>query len=94
MPLIVESLPPVQDLSETIGKKVIDEGIPISSLKMKQFTTSNGQIDFSLVVFKSQLPKNTLILKQDVDTLAVSGALKSGFRPLIVDENDIVVKRY
>lgn len=84
MPLIVPQLPKIIDLNTTLGKKIVDESkIPDPS-----------QLDYPVdnVIFKSQLPDNILILKQDVEKTAIVGTVKSGYFPLIVDDDDIVVQ--
>lgn len=90
MPLIVPELPKVSNLRTLLGKKFIDESIvPDADLneRMKDYPIEN-------VVFKSQLPPYVLILKQSVDKTAITGAVQSGMLPLIVNEDDIIVRVY
>lgn len=84
MPLIVPELPKITNLKTILGKKIVDESqIPDPNL-------SNYPIEN--VVFKSQLPHNILLIRQEVEKTAIIGAAKSGYIPLIVDDDNIVVQ--
>lgn len=94
MPLVIPTLPKIDDLREIIGKLYFDESIPVDATKDFSSFLDNDKVDLSKVVFKSQLPNNTIIIKQDVDSVAIVRAMKSGLTPIITDYNDIIIHIY
>jgi hypothetical protein len=68
-----------------VGKRIVD-----------QSTVPSGDVDYPVenVVYKSQLPPHVVLIKQDVDHTAITGAVKSGLSPILLDQNDIVVHTY
>jgi hypothetical protein len=86
MPLLVPQLPKIQNLKTLLGKKVLDESL-IPDPKNKNDSVEN-------VIWKSQLPSNVVLIKADVERTAITGAVKSGLVPIIVNENDIVLHVY
>lgn len=83
MPLIVSELPKIKNLRTLIGKRVIDESlVPI------------GDQDMINVTYKAQLPSNVVLIKADIERTAVTGAVKSGLVPIIVNDDDIVLHVY
>lgn len=81
MPLIIPELPVITDIRGIVGKKVIDD-------------TSGNIVNPGVhdVIYKSQLPSNVVLIKQDVEHTAITGAAKSNLLPILVDEDDVVIK--
>ena len=84
MPLLVPQLPIITNLRSLVGKKIVDE----------EKVTGDSDFPVEKIVYKSQLPKNVLVSKQDVDHVAITGAVKSGYTPIMVDADDIVIRIY
>jgi len=84
MPLIVRSLPKFPVDKNLLGKKIVDESA-VPDPRLKDYPVSN-------VVFRSQLPENVFLLKQHVDKVSITGALDSGYIPLLVDDDNVVVQ--
>ena len=80
MPLIVPQLPVITEIRGIVGKKIIDDITPN--------IVDPGPHD---VIYKSQLPSNVVLIKQDVEHTAITGAAKSHMIPIIVDQDDIVI---
>lgn len=97
MPLIIPTLDPIEDLHQLIGKRLLDEELVTDRSTDPSFLVllnPDGSVNPNRVVFKAQLPKNALVLSQDTDRVSITGALKSGFVPIIIDEKDYIVKVY
>lgn len=93
MPLIVPTIDKITDLKSLIGKKLVDES-NASYISAAASKGDSNAYDISQIVYHAQLPDNALILKQDVDHTAITGAFKEGMTPVIVDAEDIIVKIY
>jgi len=84
MPLIIPELPKVENLKTLLGKRFVDESI-VPEEKWSSYPIEN-------VIFKAQLPSYALILRQSVEKTAITGAFESGMVPIIIDENNIIVR--
>lgn len=99
MPLVIPTFPIIHDLQTLLGRVYIDESNPLDLDNTKgkmllTFTEGNDEdmIDKDKVVFSSQLPKDVVVLDQSMDAVAITGALSSGMRPIIVDVDNKIVK--
>ena len=89
MPLVLPNIfKPIkeQDLRLLVGKTLIDDAIPLTE------HDAQLQLDDDTLVFKSQLPENVVILRQDNDNTAITGAFKSKLVPILVDANHKITR--
>jgi len=86
MPLVVPQLPKIENLRTLLGKRVLDESL------IPDTNASDQSLDN--VIFKAQLPTNVVLIKESVDKVSITGALKSGYIPVIVTDDDVVVQVY
>jgi hypothetical protein len=87
MPLVLPSnLPKIYDLRSLKGKRVVDQALVPSDQQQNY--------PFDTTIFTAQLPSYVILIKQYVDRTAITGAVQSGYTPLIVDNNDVVIEAF
>jgi hypothetical protein len=88
MPLVISDYgrEKITDLSTILGKQIIDETDLGKNKELHQ------TYDWNNVIFKSQLPENVVLIDQATDQVALTGAMKSGMIPVVVDSYNYVTK--
>jgi len=94
MPLVIPKLNTITNLNELLGRLYINEAIPVPPkiLENENLYSKDDGIDPEKVVFSSQLPKNVVVVRQNMNNIAIKSVIDSGMVPIIVDEESKIIK--